>query len=441
MQVTQLKNDGLSYQFKVVLPGSDVSKAVETKLASVAKQVKMPGFRPGKVPMNIVRDRYAISVRGEVVEDLVNKSTQSALKDKGLRAAVQPKIELEGDIFNAESDVAYNLSVEVLPTIEPVDVSSLALTRETAPVDNEAVEARLKAFAAQLRSTAPAPEGKAAENGDTLVIDFDGSVDGQRRDGMLSEGFNLELGSNSLIPGFEEQLVGMKAGETRTITVTFPADYHAGELANKEAQFIVKANEVKVPAPATLDDEFAKRIGAKDMADLREGVTKSLEADYASASRNKLKRALLDLLADKYSFEVPASMVEAEFAGIWKQVEADKAAGNLDADDKGKSDETLKTDYRKIAERRVRLGLLLAEISTQQKVQVTNQELQQAVRTQAMSYPGQEAQIVEFYSKNPQAVQSLQAQAFEDKVVDTIISKAKMTDKTVTKDVLMTDAG
>lgn len=440
MQVTQLKNDGLNYEFKVVLPANDVTKAVETKLASVAKTVKMPGFRPGKVPMNIVRDRYAQSVRGEVVEDLVNKSTQSTLKDKGLRAAVQPKIELEGDIFNTDSDLSYSLSVEVLPTIETVDVSTLSLTRETAPVDSEAVEARLKAFSAQLRSTEAAPEGHAAQNNDTLVIDFTGSVGGVERADMAATGFNLELGSNSLIPGFEEQLIGQKAGETRTITVNFPADYHAGELAGKEAQFVVTANEVKIPAPAKLDDEFAQRIGAKDMADLREGIQKSLEADYAQSSRNKLKRTLLDTLAAKYSFDVPSSMVEGEFAGIWKQIEADKAAGNLDEEDKTKSDETLKADYRKIAERRVRLGLLLAEIGTQQKVQVTNQELQNAVRQQAMNYPGQEAQIIEFYSKNPQAVQSIQAQAFEDKVVDTIISQAKVTDKVVTKEALMTDA-
>lgn len=439
MQVTQVMNDGLTYQFKVTVPANDVDKAVEAKLASVAKQVKMPGFRPGKVPMNIVRDRYATSVRGEVVEKLVNDSTSKTLSDKGLRAAVQPKIELEGSILETDKDLEFTMAVEVLPTFTPADVTKLELVREKASVEDAAIDKRLTELAQRLPRSTPAGEGHVATMGDTLLVDFKGSQGGVERADMAATDFRLELGSDSLIPGFESQLVGIKAGESRTITVTFPVEYHAAELAGKEAQFTVDVKSVSVPGEAIVDEEFAKNLGAKDLASLKESVKSSLEAEYEAASRNKLKRAMMDKLADMHDFDVPLSMVEAEFGGIWQQVESDKARGTLEPEDQGKDDDTLKADYRKIAERRVRLGLLLAEIGTQQNVKLTNQDLQNAVRREAMRYPGQEAQVIEFYSKNPQAVQAVQASVFEEKVVDTIVDKAKVTDKNVTPEQLLAD--
>lgn len=439
MQVTQVKNDGLTYQFKVVVPANDVESAIETRLTKLSKEVKMPGFRPGKVPMNIVRDRYAQSVRGEVVENLVNSTSSKALSEKGLRAAVQPKIELEGSILDENKDLEYTMAVEVLPTITPADLSSLSLTRMVATVDAATVESRLSDLAKRLPRSEPASEGHAAQMGDTIKIDFEGSVGGVSRADMAATDFMLELGSNSLIPGFEEQLVGIKNGETRTITVTFPAEYHASDLAGKDAQFINTVKEVRVGVPATIDDDFAKMLGAKDVESLKDSLKSSVEAEYEAASRAKLKRELMDKLADMHDFEVPASMVDAEFGGIWQQLEADKARGTLDAEDAGKDEATLKADYRKIAERRVRLGLLLAEIGSQQSVKLTNQDLQNAVRREAMRYPGQEQQVIEFYSKNPQAVQAVQASVFEEKVVESIIGKAKITDKSVSPEALLAD--
>ncbi|MGE3769986.1 MAG: trigger factor [Bdellovibrionales bacterium] len=430
----KIKQDGLQYEFKVTVPQTDVAKMVETSLTGIQKRVKMDGFRPGKVPMNLVKQRYATQALGEAVEELVNTSTQKTLKDNNLRAAVQPKIEVQ--TYPEGKDLEYKLTVEVLPTFTPVDVTTLSFERTTATPTDKEIDQRLQDLAKRMPQTASAADGYAAKMGDTAVINFTGKLNGVERKEMAGERFPLELGSNSFIPGFEEKLVGVKKDDQRTITLNFPADYHSEEFAGQPAEFTVTVTDIRTPKDATVDEEFAKMLGMKDLATLREAISKSLENEFQSISRGKLKRAVMDKLSDAHDFALPATMVEQEFQGIWRQLQADKAQGKLDEDDKGKTDAQLEKEYRTIAERRVRLGLVLAEIGTAQKVKVDQRDLQAALRAEASRYPGQEQQIVEFYTQNGGALQALQAQIFEDKVIDKIIEISKVTDKAVTPEAL-----
>lgn len=430
MNVSQLKQEGLRYEFKVTVPHTDVKVAVEKRLTAISARVKVDGFRPGKVPMDLVRQRHGGQALGEVVEDLVNSSTQKALTEKGLRPAVQPRIALE--TYPDDKDLEYTLTVEVLPTFTPMDVTSLKLERLVAAPSDADVAARLTEMAARLPRTESAPDGYAAKMGDTAVISFAGKLDGTPRKEMDGTRYPLELGSDSFIPGFEEQLVGVKKGDQKTITLAFPENYGSPEFAGKPAEFAVTVDDLRVAATPKVDDEFAKMLGVADLAALQENVKKSLEGDFTAMSRSKLKRSVMDKLADGHSFAVPQAMVDQEFDSIWKQLMADKERGQLDADDSKKSDEQLKADYQKIAERRVRLGLVLAEIGTAQKVKVETKDLQNALRQEAARYPGQEQQVVDFYLKNQGALQAIQAALFEDKVIDKIIETATVTDKTVT---------
>lgn len=429
MNVSQVKQEGLRYEFKVTVPQTEVKSAVEKRLTTISARVKVDGFRPGKVPMDLVRQRHGGQALGEVVEDLVNKTTQQTLADKGLRAAAQPKIALES--YPQDKDLEYTMTVEVLPTFTPMDVTTLKFDRLTAEASDADVMARLDEMAKRLPRTDAAPDGHAAAMGDTAVITFAGKLNGTPRKEMDGTRYPLELGSNSFIPGFEEQLVGSKKGDQKTITLTFPENYGSPEFAGQPAEFDVTVDDVRVAGTAKVDDEFAKMLGVADVAALRENVKKSLEGDFAAMGRSKLKRAVMDKLADGHSFAVPQAMVEQEFNSIWAQLMADKQAGQLDADDAKKSDDQLKADYTKIAERRVRLGLVLAEVGNAQKVKVETKDLQNALRQEAARYPGQEQQVVDFYLKNAGALQAIQAALFEDKVVDKIIELSQVTDKTV----------
>ena len=429
-QAAKISQQGLKYEFKVTVPQADITKAVETRLTTYQKRVKRPGFRPGKVPMNLVRQEYEQAALGEVVEDMVNESTRKTLTDNGLRAAVQPKVQ-DLTLPTDGKDLEYKLAVEVLPTFTPMDVTTLALEKLVATPSDADVQARMDEIAKRMPRTEAAADGYAAKLGDTVVITFKGKLNGVPRKEMDGERYPLELGSNSFIPGFEEQLVGAKKGDERTLTLTFPDNYGSPEFAGKPAEFAVSVTDVRVSAPATVDEEFAKMLGLKDLAQLVDNVKKSLEGEFATISRAKLKRMVMDKLADAHSFELPAAMVEQEFNGIWQQLQADKARGTLDADDKNKTDAQLEKDYRAIAERRVRLGLVLAEIGTQQKVKVDQRDLQAALRAEASRYPGQEQQIVDYYTQNGAALQAMQASIYEDKVIDKIITVAKVTEKTV----------
>lgn len=445
MQVTETLSDGLRREFKIVIPADAIDEKVVTRLAEVGKEARLPGFRPGKVPMKVLRQRFSKHVMGEVLEGAVNEATQSTLEERALRPAQQPKIEVTS--FDEGKDLEYTVALEVLPEVEAVDLSGIAVERPTYSVGDEEVEESLQRLVYNNKQF-EAVEGRAAETGDRIKLDFDGSVDGEKRPGMQAEGSELEIGSGRFIPGFEEQLVGAKAGDAKTVTVTFPEDYPVDDLKGKEAVFECTVHEVQAPKEGAADDDFAKTLGFDDLAGLKADVTKRLQEQYDQFGREKAKRSLLDALHEKVSFEVPPSMVATEFEQIWRQVEDarkryEEAKANGEEvptdTDLEKPEETLREEYQAIAERRVRLGLLLADIGTKNEIQVPQEELQQAMIAEARKYPGQEQQVFNLFRENPQALESLRAPLFENKVVDYILELADVTDKPVTKEELMAD--
>ncbi|MGQ9367677.1 trigger factor [Azospirillum sp. A39] len=436
MQITETSTDGLKRAFKVVVSAKDIDEKVNRRLEEVRQQVQLPGFRPGKVPVSVVKQRYGGSVLREVLEDAVGDSSRQALDERGLRVAMQPKIELEK--YEEGGDLAYTMDVELLPDIEPGDMSTLELERPVAEVDEVQVEETLQRIASARSTSAPVSEDRPAANGDVVVIDFAGTVDGEARPGMDAKDFELELGSNQFIPGYEEQLVGAKAGEHRTVTVTFPADYGAAELAGKEAVFEVDVKELRQKVPAELSDELAKEFGVESLDKLKDSVRDKLKGDYAQVSRQRVKRQLLDKLAERHSFAVPQGMVDIEFDAIWQRLQQEIKNGTA-GEDQDKPEEELKTEYRAIAERRVRLGLLLSEVGRRNNVQVSQDELNRALIAEARRWPGQERQVFEFFQKNPQAVENLRAPLFEDKVVDFILELATVNERTVSVEELLRD--
>jgi trigger factor len=437
MQIVEKSGEGLSRVYGVTVPVGDLAERLDKRIAEILPQLNLKGFRPGKVPVAHVKKLYGKSLMQEVIEQTLNETTQKVLDDNQLRPAGQPDLTPSSDmeaVLNGKTDLAYELAVEVMPDFEPVDASTLKLKRPVyVPTDKEVDEA-LADLAKQARTYAPRT-GKTvkAKDGDQVLIDFLGSVDGVPFDGGKGEGFELVLGSGQFIPGFEEQLIGAKPDSDVTVKVTFPEQYQSAELAGKAAEFAVHVHEVRAPVDAEPDDALAERVGMKDLAALKDALRSNLQGRYDNASRFKLKRALLDELDTKHDFPLPPRMVDAEFEGIWQQVQQDKAAGNLPEEDAAKSDDELKSEYRKIAERRVRLGLVLAEIGRRANVVVTDQELTEAMRREAMQYGAQAQQVFDLYRQNPQAQASLRAPLYEDKVVELIFSQAKIDDKKVSK--------
>jgi trigger factor len=429
--------------FGVTVPAADLTLALEARIAEITPTLTIKGFRPGKVPTAHERRLYGKALMSEVVEKTLTESTQKVLEDNKLRPAGDPDLKPEGDmnaVMDGKADLSYEISLDVMPDFEPVDPTTLSLKRPVyEPTDKEVDEA-VEGLAKQNR-TYETRTGKAvkAKDGDMVVIDFLGKLDGVPFEGGAAEGAELVLGSGQFIPGFEEQLVGAKPDSDVEVKVTFPENYQSETLKGKEAVFDVKVKEVKAPVDAPADDAFAERLGIENLEKLRELLKGNLEKEYAGASRFKLKRALLDQLDTKHDFPLPPKMVEAEFAAIWQQVEQDKEAGELPPEDLKKSDEKLKEEYRKIAERRVRLGLVLAEIGRANNVQVTEQELAEAMRQEAMKYGPQAQQVFDLFRQNPNAQAQLRAPIFEDKVVDLIVGKAKVKDQKVSKDDLMKD--
>ncbi len=431
MNVTETLSDGLKREYKVVIPAQDLQAKYSDKLSKLTQNVRLPGFRPGKVPAALLRKRYGDALASEVVEEAVSENASKALTDKGLRPALQPKL-LEVGKFEEGKDLEFRFAIEALPEIEPMDFRQLALERVKVTVDEADIDAALMRLREGNPDLKTADAGRKAENGDVAVIDFAGAIDGTAFPGGSAEDHHLRLGSGGFIPGFEEQLIGASAGDKREVKVTFPADYPAKNLAAKEAVFAVTVKELKQASPAELSDAFAERVGAKDMADLKAQIRKQIEGDYASLARMRLKRQLLDHLAEGHAFAVPDGMVEAEFNLIWREVEEQKKQGQMDEADKAKSEDELKAEYRKIAERRVRLGLLLAEVGKRQTIEVSREELGQAIVREAQRYPGQERKVIDLYQKNQEALAQLRAPLYEDKVVDYILALAKVSEKAVT---------
>lgn len=436
MQVTETLSEGLKRGFNVVLPAADIDAKREKRLAEVAKTVNIPGFRPGKVPMGVVKKRYAGAVTAEVLEESVNEATNKVMTDRGLRTASQPKVEIVS--IEEAKDLEFKIELELLPDITMPDFSSVELTRLKAEPSDEAIDKTLGEIASRQRELVllEGDDIVPAELGHVVTIDFLGKVDGVAFEGGTGTDMDVELGGSGFIPGFAEQIVGMKPDEEKVIDVTFPAEYGAKELAGKAATFDIKAKAIKRAVNPELNDELASKLGFENLEDVRKAISGSMTREYEQMSRMRIKRDLLDQLAKIADFPVPESMVEGEFAQIWERIEADRQKGEADAEDAGKDEATLKAEYRAIAERRVRLGLLLSEIGRVNSITVGADEMTRAMAREAQRYPGQEQMVIDFFRKNPQAAESLRGPLFEEKVVDYVLELAKVTDKTVTPEEL-----
>ncbi len=431
MQTKQTVNEGLKRAFLITIPAADLTAKIDAEIKKVAPQVRMPGFRPGKVPANLVKKMHGEALHAQVINDTIRDSVDQLLRDESLRPAMQPEIGLnEG--YEQGKDAEITVSLEVLPVIEAPSIDGLKLEKLIVPVTEAQVDEALGNIAGQNKSYKDAAKTKKAADGDQLIIDFVGKLDGVEFDGGKAEDAALVIGSGTFIPGFEEQLVGVKTGQEKTITVTFPAEYQAEHLAGKEATFDITVKAVKVETETQIDEDFAKSLGLDSLDKLREIMKAQLEQQTAGLTRTQMKRALLDQLAAGHSFEVPATMVEAEFAQIWAQLQQE-AANDADPAAALKQIDDEKDEYKSIAERRVRLGLLLSEIGQANGVEVTQQEMGMLVQQAAAQYrPEDRQRFVEYIQSEPMAAAQLRAPLYEDKVVDFLFDKADVTEREVT---------
>ncbi len=441
MQVTETVSDGLKRELKVVVPAGELKSRAETKLADLQNKVRLNGFRPGKVPLAHVRQLYGRSVMAEVVEQAVGETSAKAIADRKERPALQPDIKLPEDQATVESiivgasDLEYTMSLEILPKIELADLKGIALEKEVAEPSGEDIQKQVDL----LRQGNQAFETKdgVAANGDRLVIDFKGSLGGEPFEGGTGEDAYVVIGSNRFIPGFEEKLIGMKAGDERTIEVTFPTDYQAKNLAGKDASFDIKVKEVASPSEAQSDEDFAKALGVESFEKLQEAVKGQLQRELDNATKTRLKRLLLDALDEGHAFELPPSLTEAEFEGVWRNVTGHLERSKSSFEAEGTTEEKAREEYRKIAERRVRLGLILSEIGNENQIRITDEELRRAMIDRARQFPGQERQVIEFYRKNPGAMNELRAPVYEEKVITFALELVKLSEKKVTPKELM----
>lgn len=440
MQITETLADGLKHDFRVVVPADDLHAEIDRKLAEYGAGMRLPGFRPGKAPMKILRQRFGRAVEGEILEATINRGTQQAIEERGLKPAVMPQIDMVSDLENglpAGVDLEYTISVEALPEIEPIDFGSLELERLEAEPAEETVEEEIERIANATAELVPVEEDRGAAEADTLTIDFEGKIDGEAFAGGAAEDYEIELGTGEFIPGFEDQLVGVCAGESRDIEVVFPEDYNAAHLAGKTAVFSVSVKQVRERRSSEPDDELAKRVGYDDLASLRQGVIDRVKGQYANISRMIAKRHLFDRLEEMHDFPLPESMVEQEFGSIWSEIEK-RLEGPDDEDVReGKTDEELRDEYRKVAERRIRLGLLLAEVGRQNNIEVGQEDLQRAMAAQVQRFPGQEQVVLDFYRNNPSALSQFEGPILENKVVDYILELAQITARQVSAEELI----
>ena len=443
MQVTETSSAGLKREYRVVVPAIDLEAKVKERLDDLKGRVQLRGFRPGKVPVAHLKRLYGKSAMAEVIEATVREANSKIVTDHGYRLAVEPKVVLPTEegavegVIEGKADLSYTVEMEIVPAITLADFKSIKLTRLTSEVGDEEIDKALRTIADQNRPFVAKTEG--AANGDRVTINFEGSLEGTPFEGGTGEDVPLIMGAGQFIPGFEENLAGLKAGENKTFDVTFPDDYRATHLAGKNATFAVTVKAVEAPGAVTIDDEFAKTLGVESLAKLKDAVKDRIAREHTLASRQKLKRALLDQLDERHKFEPPPSLVEQEFANVWSQVENDLKQQNRTFEDEGTTEEKARAEYRGIAERRVRLGLVIAEIGEKNNIRVSDDQLRAAVMEQVRQFPGQERQIWEYYQKNPNALAALRAPLFEDKVVDFLVELAEVTDKPVSRDELFKD--
>lgn len=438
MQVTEVSSTGLKREYKVVLPAADLASRLDGELAGMKDKVRINGFRPGKVPMSHLKRLYGRQVMGDVVQNAVNEANRRIVEDHGLRLALEPKVDLSGDkdelekALEAQGDLAFTVALETLPIFETGSFETIEIERPVAVVDEQEIDKAVDRMADQNRTFTP-KDGGGAALGDKVTVDFEGRIDGELFEGGTGTDIDVSLGSNTFIPGFEDQLLGATSGEQRTVAVTFPENYLSAPLAGKAATFAVTVKAVASPGEVTLDEAFAKTFGYDDIPALRAAVRLRMEEELAKASRDKLKRRLLDALDKKYDFELPQGLVEQEFGNIWRQVLGEQQRAGRSFADENTTEDAARDDYRRIAERRVRLGLVLAEVGGLAKVKVEDNELTKSLVDLVRQYPGQEKDVWEYYQKNPQALSELRAPLFEEKVVDHIIAQAKVTDVTVSR--------
>jgi trigger factor len=441
MEVTETTNEGLKREYRVTLPLRELDARVIERLTEMKDRVRINGFRPGKVPVDHLKKVYGRAVMAETIDWLVKETNAKIVNDHGLKPAIDPRVTLPEDkdevenVLAGKADLSYTVAVEVIPQITLGDFKTIQLERLTVDVTDADIDDGVRRVAEQSRTYAARPEGANAESGDRVTVSFKGTLDdGEAFPGGSAENVPVVLGSKSFLPEFEDGLVGIAAGETRTIKATFPADYLDPKLAGKAATFEVTAATVEQPYELALDDEFAKSLGLESMEKLREAIKDRITQEYAAASRSKLKRALLDKLDALHKFESPPTLVEQEFTNVWGAVQADLKQQNRTFEDDGTSEEKAREEYRVIADRRVRLGLVLAEIGERNNIRVTDEEASRALLERARQYPGQERQVWDYYQKNPNALNALRAPIFEDKVVDFIVELASVSEKKVTRE-------
>ncbi len=443
MQVTETLVDGLKREFSVVVPATELDNRLVERLSSLKDEVRIKGFRPGKVPLNHLKRLFGRSAMAEIVQDVIAEVARNTLTERGEKAAMQPDYKLPEDeaqaneVLSGKHDLAYTMAYEVLPKIDLVDFKTISVERPEVTVTDEEVEDQLQRLADSTRSFTT-KEGAAAK-GDRVTLSYLGKIDGEPFEGGADENAAIRIGDNQFIPGFEDNLVGVSTGDKKTITVTFPADYSAANLAGKEATFDIEVKAVASGDDVAVDDTLAERLGLEFIQALRDTVRQQLQSQYTQAIRQKVKRQLLDRLDESHKFELPQRMVEQEFESIWRQIVAELGSSGRSFEDEGTTEEKAREEYNTISERRVRLGLVMSEIGERAKVQVTDEEVQRAMAAQLRQFPGQEQALIDYYRKNPDALAALRAPIFEEKVVDYLLELVKVTDKPMTREELMAE--
>ena len=442
MQITETLSEPLRREFTITVGAGDLDAKLTGKITELQPKIHLKGFRPGKAPVSFLKKTYGKSLMGDIVNEAINQSSEQLLKEREIKPATTPRVDFVNPLDNViagKADLEFTMKVDLMPEFQLANLSELKAERLVSDVADEAVEESLKRLADSQKTYSDKGEGTSAEKGDAVTIDFEGKIDGEAFEGGKAEDFDLTLGSGAFIPGFEDQLTGAKAGEDRTVSVKFPENYGAKNLAGKDAEFAVKVKAVKAPNDVAIDDELAKKVGVDTLEDLKGRIREQLQAEYGRASRTHLKRRILDALDVAHSFDLPQGMVQAEFDAIWAQVKAELEREGASPEDEGKSEDELKAEYRSIAERRVRLGLVLAKVGEQNAIAVSQDEVNRALATRARQYPGQEKQVIQYYTSNPQAMAELRVPLFEDKVVDFLGELIQVQDKKVSRDILFLD--
>ena len=444
MDIKEVSAEGLAREVQITVAAADLASKLETKIDGIKDQVQLKGFRPGKVPVAHIRKTFGEQLMGEIIQETVNETSQNMLTERKERPAMQPEIKLAGEVdavIGGTADLVYDITYEVIPAITLTDFAKLKLEKPVAEINDERVEEALGRLAEGRKDFEPRAKTAKAKDGDRVKIDFIGRIDGEAFDGGAGEGFDLELGSGQFIPGFEEQLVGTKAGDKKDVEVSFPEEYGASELAGKAAVFECTVHEVSAPKEAEINEEFATSLGLESLEKLKDAIREQIAGDYDQMSRGHLKKDLLDQLSETHDFDLPPSMVDLEFNQIWHQFEHELESQEKKIEDLDESEDALRAEYRGIAERRVRTGLVLAEVGNNNDIQVTQEELNQGLMQRVQQFPGQEQQVFEYFQQNPEAMAQLRAPIFEEKVVDFIVELAKVTEKSVTLEELLVEPG